>query len=569
MTMKQFLKYAYLIVLAFLMALTGQARTYNINVNSSRGDLTQSLRNDCARAGYNDTVVITFGPGTYTISGTIRLQCHTVIKGAGRDKTTILLDNGSDRPGFKAFTDDTFFRITGTLRNSIAVSISDLTFRLKEHKGIWWEGKGIERYAVKIYHGKRVDIRDVDSYLDNANITNFNMHVCSNVTVTGCTISNYNNGETGGCLWIRGEMHNVTVKNNKFYKYGKDETLAIFDRVVDNTDKYVRGKASRSDIFIEDNEFYYGGYNGKNKMNPEANCGMVFSLFTDQLQSRDKCVTRNFHLRNNKFYVNEVTTRCIYVGFDPADEHHDIYIENNEIINGEIARDYRFYHKDIEIHDLSNCGDTIHIVGNNVRNKALVLNSSGTTGYMFLQTRGGIIKMDNNTIVNEVTRNRYDGKPYGAQLVWCQFEGGDVTMTNNVCKGLAYVAYVGGGEGTPLFKLNANNNYFEGDTRIYSHKIKEMQLNFTGNTFKSNNKNFFLQEFAPKGSVVFNYNNVTVTPGGGEFMTHWGKNSTNSMRFDLLELKGNVFKGVKSEKEMLRNVTNVKKRKVSRNTITR
>ena len=565
--MKQFLKYAYLIALACMVAMTGQARTYNINVSPSRGDLTQSLREQCARAGYNDTVYLNFGPGTYTVSGTIRLQCHTIIKGAGREQTKIVLDNGSDRPGFKAFPDDTYFRITGTLRNTIAVSISDLSFWLKEHTGIWWEGKGIERYAVKIYHGNRVDIHDVDSYLDNANMTNFNMHVCSNVSVTGCTISNYNNSETGGCLWIRGEMHNVTIKNNKFFKYGKDETLAIFDRVVDNTSKYVRGKASRTDIFIEDNEFYYGGYNGKNKKDPEANCGMVFSLFTDHKQTSDKCVTRNFHLRNNKFHVNEVTTRCIYVGFDPADEHSDIYIENNEIVNGDIPRDYRFYHKDIEIHDLSSCGDTIRIVGNNVRNKAVVLNSSGTTGYMFLQTRGGIVKVDGNTIVNEISK--YRGKPYGAQLVWCQFEGGDVTLTNNVCKGLAYVAYVGGGEGTPLFKLNARNNYFEGDTRIYSHKIKEMKLNFTGNTFKSSNKCFFLQEFAPKGSVVFNYNDVTVTPGDGEFMTHWGKNGTSSMRFDQLELKGNVFKGVKNESDLLRNVTNVKKRKVNSNKYSR
>ena len=193
----------------------------------------------------------------------------------------------------------------------------------------------------------------------------------------------------------------------------------------------------------------------------------------------------------------------------------------------------------------------------------------GTTGYMFLQTRDGIVKVDGNTIVNEVSRNRYDGKPYGAQLVWCQFEGGDVTLTNNVCKGLSYVAYVGRGEGTPLFKLNARNNYFEGDTRIYSHKIKEMNLNFTSNTFKSNNKNFFLQEFAPKGSVVFNYNDVTVTSGDGEFMTHWGKKSTNSMRFDQLELKGNVFKGVRNESDMLRNVTNVKKRKVNSNKYSR
>ena len=41
------------------------------------------------------------------------------------------------------------------------------------------------------------------------------------------------------------------------------------------------------------------------------------------------------------------------------------------------------------------------------------------------------------------------------------------------------------------------------------------------------------------------------------------------MRFDQLEIKGNKFKGVNSEKDLLRNITNVRKRKVSSNTISR
>jgi len=569
--MKSFTQYCLVIVLVCLVALTGQAKTYRFDVTNTRGDLTRELRDKCGKAGYNDTVVLNFGSGTYTVSGTIRLKCHTVIKGAGRDLTTIMLDNGNDSQGFKAFTDDTYFRITGTLKNTISVSISDLTFRLKEHKGLWWgeKGKEIERYAVKVYHANPVDIHDLDSYMADAQITNFDLHVCSNVTVTNCNMTNYNNSETGGCLWIRGEMHNILIKGNKFYKYGKDETVGIFDRVVDNTKGYIRGKASRSNIIVEDNEFYYGDYKGTNKKDPESNCGMLFTLMTDHKKSADKCLTRDFHLRNNKFHISDVTTRCMYIGFDPADEHHDIFIENNEIVNNDIGRDYSYYHKDIEVHDLSSCGDTIHIKGNKVRNRALVLNSSGNTGYMFMQTRGGIVRADGNQIVNEVTTNRKNGKPYGVQLVWCQEEGGNLTLTNNVCKGLAFVAYVGGGDGTPLFTLKAHNNYFEGDTRIYSHKVKEMHLNFTGNTFKSSNATFFLQEFPPRGQVVFNYNDVTITPGRGQFMSHWGKNDTRSMRFDLLEIKGNKFKGVNSEKEMLRNITNVRKRKVSSNSINR
>ena len=556
------MKYLSLVVLVCMAALTGHARTFNIAITDTRSDLTQQLREECGRINRNDTVVINFGEGEYTVSGTIRIQCHAVIKGKGSGKTTIWLDKGSDKGGFKSFIDDTYFRITGTAKNPISVSISDVTLRLKEHKGLWWEDE--IRHAVKIYHANFVDIHDTESYMENAVITNFDLRVCSNVTIANNIISNYNNCNDGGGLWIRGEMHNINVKGNKFYKYGKDETLGIYDRVVDVTNGYVRGTARRTDIFVEDNELYYGGYNGKDK-DPEANCGMLFTLMTDHKLSKDQCTTRNFHLRNNKFFINDVTTRCMYIGFDPADYHKDIYIENNQIINGDIGREYRYYHKDIEVHDLSSCGDTIHINGNTVINRNLVLTDHDDSGYMFLQTRGGIVSVLGNHLLNEVTVNPKNRKPYGMRLIWCQYEGGNVTLRDNVCKGLESVAYVGGGEGTDLFTLNASNNVFEGDTRIYSHKIKKMNLNFKGNTFRSSNMNFFLVEFAPSGSVVFDNNDVTVNGGNGQFMTHWSKSSTKNYRFDRLEVKYNVFHGVANEKELLKNVTNARKRKIGHN----
>ena len=548
-----------------MTALGGQARTINIDVNSIRGELTQGLRSACENATYGDLVVLNFGSGTYTVLGTIPMKCNVIIKGEGCDKTTILLDNGRDKAGFKAFTDDTFFRITGTLKNPVTVSITDVSFKLKDHKGIWWED--VEKYAVKIYHANRVDIHDVNSYMANAKITNFDLRVCSNVSVTDCIITNYNNCQVGGCVWVRDEMDNVNIKRNKFYKYGKDEIVGIFDRVVDNTGKYIRGKANRTNIFIEDNEFFYG-YNGKDK-DPLAQNQTSLTLQTDLLKSNDRCTTRNFHVRGNTFHMQDLTNRCMFVCFDPADIHEEIYIENNQIINEAINSNERYYRQDIEVQDLSSCGDTIHIVGNNVRNKNLVLSPFGTQGYSFLLIQDGVVDLKGNRVINEVVKNPVDGKSTGMQFVWSGAKGGSVTMRDNVCKGLMCVAYVGGGDGTPLFTLNASNNYFEGDTRVYSHKIKELHLYFTGNTFKSSSMNFFLQEFASRGTVVFNNNDVTVSGGGGQFMTHWGTNSTRDYRFDRMEVRNNVFRGVGSEKEMFKNVTNVKKRSVKTNQITR
>ena len=140
-------------------------------------------------------------------------------------------------------------------------------------------------------------------------------------------------------------------------------------------------------------------------------------------------------------------------------------------------------------------------------------------------------------------------------------------MRNNVFKGLKYISTVGAGSGTPSFTLNATNNYFSGDTRIYCDKISQLNLNFTNNTFESNNANFFLQEFASRGTLVFNNNVVTVNAEGGRLMTHWNKNSLKSMRFDRLEVKNNTFKGVNTESDLLKYMTNVGKRQVKSNKI--
>ena len=565
--MKQSLRYISLVAVLVMTTLVAQARTFHIDADAVRGDLTMQLRAMITRATSSDTVLLNFGKGTYTIDGTIQFKCHVVIKGAGRDKSTIILDKGNNRGGQKAFTDDTFFKIYGTLRNPLTFSMSDLTIKLKEHKGIWWTA--MEMYAVKVHHANRVEISNVNSYMQDAKITNFDLHVCSNVYVTDCIVSNLNNCDTGGNVWVRGTMDNINIKRNKFYKYGKDEVVAIFDRLVDNTNGYLRGKAVRTNIFIEGNEFYYGGYQGKDK-DVSAFNQMLLSLITDHMKSNDKCDTRNFHVNGNKFYINDVCTRCMYISFDPADSHEGIYIENNQIVNSALDTDMRYYRQDIEVNDLSSCDDMIHITGNTVRNKNVVLNNSGSNGYSFLLMQGGNVEMKSNRIVNEATVNPLNGKSTGTQLVWCGASGGAVNMYDNVCKGVKFIATVGAGDGAQTFTLNARNNHFEGDTRIYCNKINQLNLDFTSNTFISEDMNFFLQEFAPRGTLVFNNNDVTVKKGNGQLMTHWDKKfSTSKLRFERLEVSNNVFKGVKNEEELLRNMTNVKKRTVRNNIVKR
>ena len=88
--MKQFSKYLCFFMLIGMSFLSSQAREININADDIKGDFTMKLRAMCERARYDDTVILTFGNGTYTIDGTIQFKCNVIIKGAGKDKTKVL-----------------------------------------------------------------------------------------------------------------------------------------------------------------------------------------------------------------------------------------------------------------------------------------------------------------------------------------------------------------------------------------------------------------------------------------------------------------------------------------------
>ena len=99
-----------------------------------------------------------------------------------------------------------------------------------------------------------------------------------------------------------------------------------------------------------------------------------------------------------------------------------------------------------------------------------------------------------------------------------------------------------------------------GTVTAYCNVIDTLDLVFNNNLFVSNDMNFFLQEFASHGSLTFDYNNVYVKTSGGKLMTHWSSNPTSSMRFTDLEVKNNLFRGVKSIDNLLINITNVDNR---------
>lgn len=534
------------------------ASTVTLRVSQLRGNLTAALRERAAHLGPADHLVLYFDrAGTFTIEGTVEFACNVEIKGLGVKKTTVVLDNGTDRAGFKAFFDDTFFKVSASTSQPLAVSIHDLSVKLKDHNGIWWDGA--EKYAFKLCNCAPVSIERFNCTLRNAVCTNVDLRACSNVTVRNCTLTNYNNCTTGGVLWLRGQMHDIDISANTFYKYGNDECVAFF-----GADAPVPGDIKRYNIKVADNDFYY-----VNRGNGPADLvnGVFFTYYVGtSTPATVGCASSNVDISGNRFYMQGLCHTIMGITFSERDTHDNVVIANNYIENSPVASDQKIRHCDYEVTDLNAARIPITFSGNTTVNNAAFVAPWGASGYCHLMVHGGaIVDLDKSSLTDNVATSSLTTQRLGCRLLSFDNAGGTVNMTGNSFSGLGMLASIDYGDGIDgKVTINADSNVFTGDTRIYCRNVKTVDLNFVGNTFNSTTSNFFLQEFAQQGSLVFDGNMVN-TPGNGQLMTHWDNNDKAARRFNKLQVRNNVFTGVDGERTLLQPITNVRSRSVAGN----
>ena len=548
-------------LIAMLISLGAGARTQVVTVSKLKGDLTTNLRGIFKGLNSTDLVIINFDkPGKYVLKGTVECYSCIEIKGVGSKKVTIVLDKGNDADGFKAFTDDTFIKAAGTREHPITVSIHDVAIKLNAHKGIWWENA--EKFGVKIYHAQKVDIQRVNCYADNAKFTNFDLRVCSNISFKNCNITNYNNCTTGGNLWIRGETCNVEITDNTFRKYGNDEVLGFFEATADaHTGRQAIVK--RENILVSDNQFIYEAARGINCRNLFNDVLVSYFSLEDNYVERGGCHSKNVTFTNNKFEINALCRVTLSIGFSEHDTQEDVAIMENVIEYNPVDTKEKYYHFNILVKDKSEKRTPVYFCANTINNHMPVVNIYGTTGNTVALLRGGHIQMEGNSICDYALSSPLTKEILGTTLLWCGEQGGKATLLGNEATGLKQLATVSEGAGIDRFTIIAHDNRFEGDTRIYCNNVHHLDLAFVNNTFVSDNMNFFLQEFATEGSLVFNNNEVYAK--NGQLMTHWSSTPTSSMHFNNLEVTGNTFYGTRGEKDVFSNITNVLHRTVRNN----
>lgn len=550
----------FLILLFSLLCQPLAAKTVIINASQIKGDLTTGLRQQLDPLSHQDKAIVFFDKaGTFVIEGTVETRASLEIKGVSSTETVVLFDSGTDRPGFKAFFDDTFISAFGQPDSTIQVSIHDLTFRLKAHQGIWWEHA--PKYGIKIYHADKIDVERVNCYSANAKFTNFDLRVCSNITFRHCIVSNFNNCGEGGNIWIRGATHNVSITDNVFYKYGNDELLAFFSNIV-NARSDERGNIKRTNIRVSDNDFHYErpAYGQKNLF-----CDRLFTFMMQEEETPCTSVNEHIEFSNNNVYIDYLCKSVFVVLFNEHETHRDFTIHDNKLYYGPNDSPEKYYRADFEIRDHHATPDTIFIARNEITNDCDIVNPYNGAGHTLLLQYGSNVCLENNVLVNHVTQSGFVDDVMGSNILWAAKEGGVATLRGNVFKGMKLLATVSVAEEIEHYTINATGNYFQDGTRIYCNNVRHLDLRFTHNTFNSNDANFFLQEFAGEGSVVFNHNEVTLN-AGGRLMTHWDSRfDTHSLRFTRLEVQDNVFRGATSEQDLMKGITNVGERIVRGN----
>lgn len=552
-------------LLALISVAYAQATTREVVISQVKGNLTIFLRNVFASTTPADLVVVNFDkPGTYTIEGTIECGSNIEIKGTNRKNTTIVFSEADNKKNFTSFTDDAFIKCSGTKKSPISVSIHDVSIKLKPHTGIWWNES--EKIGIKIYHAQKVDIQRVDYYADNAKFTNLDMRVCSNVTVKGCNITNYNNCSVGGNLWIRGKTSNVSITDNVFRKNGNDEILGFFETTTDATNG-LQGQVTRDNITVADNEFYYEwDKNSDRKMINDVLITLLSNL-SNESEKPTGCHNSNITFKNNTIRTSAPFRTLFSLTFSKFDTHKNITVANNTIVHYDCHTAARHYCTSIKVTDESpSNSDAIKLTGNTITNHNPVINEWGTTGYTFFMLQGGSANLDSNTVYNDALTSAQTPESIGTNLVWCGEKGGDVKMTSNTCTGLRLLATVSEGKGIDKFTLTAHGNHFEGDTRIYCNNVRHFDVNFTDNVLVSSNYDFFLQEFAKEGSIVFCGNDVTAK-GGGELMTHWTGSPISNINFNSIEISNNIFRGVDQSK-VFKNLQHCKRKTIRNNIYT-
>ena len=243
-----------------------------------------------------DEIQVCFGKGEFYITRNVSLffdGCKKVsITGCGKD-TIIYFGN---KTNFE-YDPDSVIKISGSENVPVSANISDLVIRndstgkkgesLPEATTDWKLGNengSKKEYLIKCYFVKGFTMTNVETELNDVICTNLDFRDCEDVEIHDCRFVNNSLCREAGCVWMRGNVINVSVHDNEFCKYGNDELFAVWndgkkeDKDI-TKDIYV---TQRNISFCHNKVYYKPNGEGIDRNKWDGLCNVLLTVSTNQ-----------------------------------------------------------------------------------------------------------------------------------------------------------------------------------------------------------------------------------------------------------------------------------------------
>ena len=243
-----------------------------------------------------DEIQVCFGKGEFYITRNVSLffdGCKKVsITGCGKD-TIIYFGN---KTNFE-YDPDSVIKISGSENVPVSANISDLVIRndstgkkgesLPEATTDWKLGNengAKKEYLIKCYFVKGFTMTNVETELNDVICTNLDFRDCEDVEIHDCRFVNNSLCREAGCVWMRGNVINVSVHDNEFCKYGNDELFAVWndgkkeDKDI-TKDIYV---TQRNISFCHNKVYYKPNGEGIDRNKWDGLCNVLLTVSTNQ-----------------------------------------------------------------------------------------------------------------------------------------------------------------------------------------------------------------------------------------------------------------------------------------------
>lgn len=505
---------------------------YNLNANETP-DLYNKFKEEVyaqSNAEINPSVTyeIRLSAGNYIVSKDLEFKCNVRIIGEKGTKVSVT--------NFSNLNDDGLIRVKGLANKKLKLEVRDVEFDVAQQTS----SVAAERFYFKAVYCDSVVFRNISIYLQGYHsLTNIDMRCCSNILVENCVLTNYNNSEAGGVLWIRGNTSNVHIKNNTIRKHGNDEAIAIWGS--GNTGESVES-VNKQNILIENNRFEYGQPGGY----PSYGINKFITLFENPSDREIPYRWSNIKISNNYFEISDLTKNLIYLSFGQPDTTVEgVRIENNTIRHlsdsnntGYIYTGDNDYERDIVVLSKSDNDVYVRIQNNEVVANHLDESQLGNIPagkYVHLVVDGAKVMYESNKLNTN--------KVLFADILSM---GGELDIKNNDIRGLSMLCRASlsstSTDSILPVTLNIHNNKIEGDTRIFCRKVRRLDLHMSNNQFISDSYYLLLQNFGFMGSLIARNNiwerSVKNTNENG---TIYGITETSIYLFEKIVFVGNIF----------------------------